>query len=51
MVGVTCPLETYHTVDVFEDKSVLDFYVDKFSFFAWYRRIVPYVLRRVKSKS
>ncbi len=39
-----------HTIDVFEDKSVLDFYVNKFSFFAWYRRIVPYVLRRVKSK-
>jgi hypothetical protein len=39
-----------HTVDVFEDKTVLDFYVDKFSLFAWYRRIVPYVLRRVKSK-
>ena len=39
-----------HTVDVFEDKSVLDFYVDKFSLFAWYRRLVPYVLRRVKCK-
>lgn len=39
-----------HTVDVFEDKSVLDFYVDKFSLFAWYRRIVPYILRSVKSK-
>ncbi|NCT82266.1 MAG: hypothetical protein GXC94_03930 [Comamonadaceae bacterium] len=39
-----------HTVDVFEDKSVLDFYVDKFSLFAWYRRIVPYVLRRAKGE-
>lgn len=37
-----------HTIDVFEDKAVLDFYVDKFNLFAWYRRIVPYVLRRVR---
>ena len=35
-----------HTIDVFEDKLVLDFYVDKFSLFAWYRRIVPYILGR-----
>jgi hypothetical protein len=39
-----------HTVDVFEDKLVLDFYVDKFSLFAWYRRIVPYFFRRAKNK-
>lgn len=39
-----------HTVDMFEDKLVLDFYVDKFSLFAWYRRIVPYIFRRIKSK-
>lgn len=35
-----------HTVDFFNDKLVLDFYVHKFSLFAWYRRIAPYVFRR-----
>lgn len=34
-----------HTVDLFRDKSVFDFYVDTFSFLAWYRRIVPYLAR------
>jgi len=37
-----------HTIDIFENKSVLDFYIDKLSLFAWFRRIAPYILRRLK---
>jgi len=38
-----------HTIDTFKEKSVVDFYVDQFSLFAWYRRIAPILLRWVKS--
>ncbi|BAQ80363.1 glucosamine inositolphosphorylceramide transferase family protein [Pseudomonas sp. St29] len=37
-----------HTVDIFENKSVFDFYVDTFSLFAWYRRVIPIVLKLLK---
>lgn len=35
-----------HTVDVSGAESVLDYYVDRFSLLAGYRRIVPLLLRR-----
>lgn len=37
-----------HTFDVYGSKSVFDYYVDKFSPFAWYRRIAPIILRRIQ---
>ena len=37
-----------HTIDLFKDELVFDFYMDKFSLLAWYRRISPFLLRRLK---
>jgi hypothetical protein len=37
-----------HTIDLYKDESVFDFYIDKFSLMAWYRRIAPFFLRRLK---
>lgn len=37
-----------HTVDIYGDKAVVDFYLERFSPLAWYRRIAPVVLRRRK---
>lgn len=37
-----------HTIDFFNKISVFDFYLDKFSLVAWYRRLLPHVLRRLK---
>lgn len=34
-----------HTVDIFLESAVFDFYIDKFSLFAWYRRIVPLIIK------
>jgi hypothetical protein len=39
-----------HTVDAFNGVSVFDFYVDKFSLAAWYRRIMPLLLRGLKRR-
>jgi len=39
-----------HTIDLFNQLTVFDFYVDKFSFVAWYRRALPIVLRRFKKR-
>lgn len=37
-----------HTLDRNDQRSVFDFYQDKFSFFAWYRRVVPYLRHRLE---
>lgn len=37
-----------HTVDVTGDRVVLDYYVDRFSLLAGYRRLVPLLLRRLR---
>lgn len=37
-----------HTVDVSSETSVFDFYIDKFSLLASYRRVVPRILRRFR---
>ncbi len=34
-----------HTLDSLEDLAVMDFYENKFSIFAWYRRLLPLLLR------
>jgi hypothetical protein len=38
-----------HTLDWNEQMSVFDFYQDRFSFFAWYRRVAPYIRHRLDS--
>jgi hypothetical protein len=37
-----------HTLDRNDQRSVFDFYQDKFSFFAWYRRVAPYIRHRLE---
>ena len=37
-----------HTIDLFNKLTVFDFYLDKFSIVAWYRRALHLVLRRLK---
>jgi hypothetical protein len=41
--GVSGP----HTVDLVPGGAVLDFYVDRFSLLAWYRRLAPRLLKRL----
>ncbi|MBP4046241.1 glucosamine inositolphosphorylceramide transferase family protein [Chromobacterium violaceum] len=36
-----------HTLDVFKNKCVVDYYVDKFSLLAWYRRLMPIFFRQI----
>ena len=37
-----------HTIDLFQNKAVFDFYYDKLSLFAWYRRIAPIFLEALR---
>jgi len=37
-----------HTIDFFKDEAVFDFYIERLSVMAWYRRIAPFLLSRIK---
>jgi hypothetical protein len=39
-----------HTIDLFNELSAFDFYVDKFSLLASYRRVLPLIFRRLKKR-